>query len=85
MRKRIDNLGRFVIPKELREYLEIQENDELDFDIIDDKIIITKTNRIMSKSEIEELYHNVQRNLKSNKESEYQKGFIDALKMILRK
>lgn len=82
MRKRIDNLGRFVIPKELREYLEIQKNDELDFDIIDDKIIITKTNRIMSKGEIEELYYEVK---KSNNINEYKEGFMDALKMILRK
>lgn len=82
MKKKVDNLGRFVIPKELRESLDISPNDDVEFNIIDNKIIISKPDGTMSKNEIEELFYEVN---KSTDMNEYKKGFRDALKMILRK
>lgn len=42
--KKIDNLGRIVIPKNIRKKLNIKENDELDFSVRGKSIIITKVN-----------------------------------------
>ena len=42
--KKIDNLGRIVIPKSIRKELNIKENDELNFSIRGKSIIITKVN-----------------------------------------
>lgn len=42
-KKRIDELGRIVIPKEIRKNYKINNYDELELTSIDDKIIITKS------------------------------------------
>ena len=42
MNKKIDELGRFVIPKDMRLQLGIQENDTLNVNIEGNKIVITK-------------------------------------------
>ena len=42
-KKRIDELGRIVIPKEIRKQYKINNFDELDLVTIDEKIIITKS------------------------------------------
>ena len=42
-KKRIDELGRIVIPKEIRKSYKINNYDELDLTTLDDKIIITKS------------------------------------------
>lgn len=41
--KKIDNLGRIVIPKEIRKKLHILENESLDITLEDDKVIIKKS------------------------------------------
>ena len=42
-KKRIDELGRIVIPKEIRKIYKINNYDELELSAVDDKIIITKS------------------------------------------
>lgn len=41
MKRKIDNLGRLVIPKEMREELKINLEDEVNIELVKDKIIIT--------------------------------------------
>lgn len=45
-KKRIDELGRIVIPKEIRKNYKINNYDELELTSIDDKIIITRSKGI---------------------------------------
>ena len=40
--RRIDELGRLVIPKEIRRNLKIKDNDQLEISVIDNKIILNK-------------------------------------------
>ena len=42
MTRRIDTLGRLVIPKEMRNSLEIKEGDAVEFSLDGEKILITK-------------------------------------------
>lgn len=40
--RKIDGLGRIVIPKDIRKFLNIRENDELILSVENDKIILEK-------------------------------------------
>ncbi len=40
--RRVDSLGRVVIPKEIRKVLKIKENEQLEIKVEDDKIILSK-------------------------------------------
>ena len=40
--RNIDELGRIVIPKEMRKKMDIQSNDPVEIYVDDDKIILTK-------------------------------------------
>lgn len=42
MTRRIDELGRLVIPKEIRKNLKIKDNDQVEINVIDNKIILNK-------------------------------------------
>lgn len=42
MNRKIDELGRIVIPKEIRNYLNINNNDCLAIEIKDNSIVLTK-------------------------------------------
>lgn len=46
MKRKIDKLGRLVIPKEIRKELNIREEDDIDIQFADNKIILTKPNDI---------------------------------------
>lgn len=80
--KKIDNLGRIVIPNEFRKSLGIELDQEIKMDLIDNKIVISNINGMRSKEEIEKMYKDI-RNLEHR--GEYDKGFEDALKMVLNK
>lgn len=41
--RKIDDLGRIVLPKEIRKTLNIKNNDELEFLVDEDKIILKKS------------------------------------------
>lgn len=53
MNRNIDNLGRLVIPKEMRKQLDITEYNPLNIELQDNKIIITKTNTVDYKEMVE--------------------------------
>ena len=40
--RRIDDLGRIVIPKEIRRGLKIKEGESIDIDVLEDKIILKR-------------------------------------------
>ena len=42
MVRRVDSLGRIVIPKEIRKVLKIKENEQVEINISDDKIILNR-------------------------------------------
>ena len=42
--KRIDSLGRIVIPKEIRRKLKVEENENMQLSLINDSIVIKKHN-----------------------------------------
>ena len=50
MNRNIDTLGRIVIPKEMRKQLYIKENDPLNIELQDNKIIITKPDTVDYKA-----------------------------------
>lgn len=52
MYRKIDDLGRIVIPKEYRKQLGINSNDELNIKLEDNSLILTK--RIFEREKIEE-------------------------------
>ena len=82
MKKRIDNLGRLVIPEPFRYELGIYPNDEIEIEMVGNKVVISNPKGMRSKEEIEKMYKDI-RNLENR--GEYDKGFEDALKFILRK
>ena len=51
MTRRIDELGRLVIPKEIRKNLKIKDNDQIEINIVDDKILLSKYD-VLQKDEI---------------------------------
>ena len=63
MNRNIDTLGRIVIPKEMRKQLDIKENDPLNIELQDNKIIITKPDTVDYKAIVD-------------KAIEYMKDFI---------
>lgn len=81
MKKKIDSLGRLVIPEPLRAELGIEPEQDVEIEKIGNKIVITNPKGIRSKSEIEKMLHDA----KTLEPDEYNKGFIDALKMVLNK
>lgn len=81
MKRKIDELGRIVIPKEWRNELGIEANQELEFAKVGSKIIITIPTGMKTKEEVEKLY----KEMSKIKETEYNLGFLDALKEVLKK
>lgn len=45
MNRKIDNNNRLVIPKEMYNALDLKSGDEVNIDLVDDKIIITNPNQ----------------------------------------
>lgn len=87
MNKKIDNLGRFTIPFEIRKTLGIEKGDILNIYVNDDKIILEKTKteeeNIKTKEEIEEHLHNLNELRKAGLEDENLIGSIEALTWVL--
>lgn len=57
--KKIDSLGRIVIPKEIRKKLHIIENENLDITLENDKVIIKKTSDDLYNRRIFEIIINI--------------------------
>ena len=64
--RRIDELGRFVIPKEIRRNLKIRDNDQLEINVIDNKIVLNKYENISKDSIISLIIKTLRKNLNRN-------------------
>ena len=53
--RRIDELGRIVIPKEIRKNLKIKSSDELEIKVIDNKVILSKYDGLEQEKIVNEL------------------------------
>lgn len=55
MNRRIDELGRLCIPKEMRNKLGIKDNDPVNIECIENKIIITNPDTIDYKQKLDKV------------------------------
>ena len=76
--RKMDGLGRLVIPKEMRDRLGIEENDTVSIENEGDKIIIKNNNEMKTRKEIE---NKLEQHKQSN--TDYYRGYKDALKWVL--
>lgn len=53
MNRNIDNLGRIVIPKEFRKELGIDSGSNLNIELVNNKIVITKKDSVDYKEKVE--------------------------------
>ena len=82
MIKKIDKMGRIVLPISFRDELGINLNDEVKITREGDKIIIQNSDYILSRKEIEKAYEEIKT---MNNSSEYVNGFRDALNLVLKR
>ena len=66
MNRKIDDLGRIVLPKEMRRQLDIKENDPLNIELQDNKIIITKPDTVDYKAIVEKAIEYNEKNIHSD-------------------
>ena len=59
MNRKIDDLGRIVIPKEMRKQLNMNNGDEVNIEVIDNKITISKANQIDYKQILDEVREDI--------------------------
>ena len=64
--RRIDGLGRIVIPKEIRKNLRIMDSDEMEINIIDNKIVLNKFDSIKKDMVINNILKCIGKILKKN-------------------
>ena len=64
--RRIDELGRFVIPKEIRRNLKIKENDHLEINVVDNKIILNKYENVTKDKIISIIIKSIKKILKKS-------------------
>lgn len=64
--RRIDNLGRIVIPKEIRRNLKIKDDDEIEISILEDKIVLSKFEFLKKDKAISDLVYSLGRRLNKN-------------------
>lgn len=64
--RRVDELGRIVIPKEIRKNLKIRDNDELLINVNDDNIVLCKHERFTEDEILKLLVKSFSKELKKN-------------------
>ena len=64
--RRIDELGRIVIPKEIRKNLKIKSSDELEIKVIDNKVILSKYDGLEQEKIVNELLVSVNKETGKN-------------------
>ena len=64
--RRIDELGRLVIPKEIRKNLKIKDNDELEINVVDNKIVLYKYESVNKDNVISILIDIIKKKLNKN-------------------
>ena len=82
MLKKIDELGRIVIPAPFRNELGVELNELVELKNEGNKITISKVDKVMSKEEIEHVLKSVK---EMGVDTDYYKGFADALSLTLGK
>ena len=66
MTRRIDELGRLVIPKEIRNNLRIKDNDQVEITVIDNKIVLCKYDSLNSDETIITLINCLKKSISKN-------------------
>ena len=66
MTRRIDELGRLVIPKEIRKNLKIKDNDQVEITVIDNKIILNKYDSLYKDKTINMLLNILKKTINKN-------------------
>ena len=83
MNRNLDELGRLVIPVEMRNALGMQPKEELNIELEGDKIILTKkeakTEKIKTRFEIEQKIHNLKELIKVGFDDEKIIGTIELI------
>ena len=64
--RRIDELGRFVIPKEIRKNLKIKDNDQLEINVADNKIVLNKYENVSIDKNISIILKTIKKYLNRN-------------------
>ena len=64
--RRIDDLGRLVIPKDIRKVLKIKNNDQLEINVVDDKIVLNKYNFFEKDKNISIIINSIKKCLNKN-------------------
>ena len=79
----IDNLGRLVIPISLREKIGVKNNDDVNIELQDDKIIITSVKNDEALKRIQDKLVEMKDKYKMATDKEFYFGYIQALEWIL--
>ena len=79
----IDNLGRLVIPISLREKIGVKNNDDVNIELQDDKIIITSVKNDEALKRIQDKLVEMKDKYKMATDKEFYFGYIRALEWIL--
>ena len=64
--RRIDDLGRLVIPKDIRKVLKIKNNDQLEINVVDDKIVLNKYDFFEKDKNISIIINSIKKCLNKN-------------------
>lgn len=80
MLKKIDNLGRIVIPEPFRKEIGVDLNEYVEMKRNGEEIVITKMSNMLSEEAIQHMYKTWKN---SNDGSDYDRGYGDALKTII--
>lgn len=80
MERKIDDSGRIVIPKDMKNQLGLKDNSIVNIDINDNEIIITNPKRIKSTEEIKRKINDI---YECEYATTYNEGYIAALNWVL--
>lgn len=84
IKRKLDDLGRLVVPKHIRKELGLKSGDEVNIELVDRNIIVTTTKRLKNREEIEnEIQRLVNTPNKDYKSELIEEGIIKGLKWVL--
>lgn len=66
MQRNIDNLGRVVIPKEMRKQLGVNNGDPVNIELVDNKVILTNPSEVDYKSRCDKAIEYINENVYEN-------------------
>lgn len=72
--RRIDDLGRIVIPKEIRKNLNLKTNDDIELAISNDSLIIKKYSKLLELKDIINLITNILNEIQNSRYAIYSKN-----------